>query len=124
MLNKYLSSPDRYALLKDFARQNRSNMTVAECVLWEHIRGKKLGYAFLRQVPIYDYIVDFICRDKGLIIEVDGAYHMERDQMADDMVRQHDLEHIGFHVIRFTNEEVLFNTEEVLKHINAKLLSI
>lgn len=96
-------------------------MTLAEQVLWERVRGHQLGYTFLRQCPIFDYIVDFICRDKALIIEVDGAYHLERDQAEDDQVRQHDLEHIGFQVIRFTNEEVLFNTEEVVNQIKITL---
>lgn len=118
MLHKYASSTDRYEQLKEYARQNRSHPTLAEQVLWEHIRKKKLGHLFLRQYPISDYIVDFICRDDGLIIEVDGAYHCEPVQAADDATRQRILEDMGYHVLRFTNEEVLFDIDNVLETIN------
>lgn len=118
MIDKYCASPDRYKLLKDFARKNRANMTLAEKVLWEHIRNKQLGLKFVRQQPIYDYIVDFVSRDDGLIIEVDGGYHSERTRMDDDEVRQNFLEGKGYHILRFTNEEVLYDTEEVLKRIS------
>lgn len=70
--------PDRYALLKAFAKENQSNATLAEQVLWEELRSNQLGCKFLRQHIIGDYIVDFLCRQDGLIIEVDGVYHAER----------------------------------------------
>ena len=65
------ASPDRYGLLKAFARENRQNMTLAESVLWDALRAGSIdGHDFLRQYIIGDYIVDFLCRDNGLIIEV------------------------------------------------------
>ena len=112
------ASPDRYGLLKAFARENRKNATFAESVLWEHLRGNIQGVKFLRQHVIGDYIVDFISRSGGLIIEVDGGYHAERQQQEDDQYRESVLEQMGYHVLRFTNEEVLYETEDVIKRIN------
>lgn len=81
------SSPDRYGILKEFAKRNRKKQTLAETVLGENIRNGRIGYKFYRQHIIADYIVDFLCHDNGLIIEVDGAYHEERDQMESDELR-------------------------------------
>ena len=84
-------------------------MTEAESALWKYLKGNGLGHKFLRQHIIGDYIVDFLCRDKLLVIEVDGGYHSERTQQEDDAVRQQWLESIGYKVIRFSNEEILYN---------------
>lgn len=108
-------------LLKEYARENRKNMTLAESFLWQNLRANVLGHKFLRQHIIGDYIVDFVCRDDGLIIEVDGAYHAEREQMMDDEIRTHNLESMGFRVIRFTNEEVLYDIESVIAEIENQL---
>lgn len=115
------ASPDRYELLKEYARENRKNMTLAESFLWENLRANALGHKFLRQHVIGDYIVDFVCRDDGLVVEVDGAYHTEREQVVNDEIRTHDLESMGFRVIRFTNEEVLYDIEAVLEEIENQL---
>jgi len=96
-------------------------MTLAESFLWQNLRANVLGHKFLRQHVIGDYIVDFVCRDDGLIIEVDGAYHAEREHMKDDEIRTHDLESMGFRVIRFTNEEVLYGIESVMEEIENQL---
>ena len=72
------ASPDRYELLKAFAKENRQFMTEAERALWMRLRGNALGHKFLRQHIIGDYIVDFLCRDAQVVIEVDGGYHKER----------------------------------------------
>ena len=112
------ASPDRYLLLKEFARKNRQNMTLAESVLWEELRGLDVGTRFNRQHVIGDYIVDFVSQREGLVIEVDGGYHAERQQKEDDEARERDLEQMGFHFLRFSNEEVMYNTEEVLKQID------
>ncbi len=112
------SSPDRYKKLKEYARQNRKNMTEAESVLWSCIRDRKLGKQFLRQHIVGDYIVDFLCRDTGLVVEVDGGYHSEPRQHEDDEIRTRDLESKGCRVVRFSNEEILFDIESVIKEIN------
>ena len=111
------ASPDRYALLKVFAKENRKNATLAEKVLWDCLRKNALGIKFLRQHIIGDYIVDFVSLHDGLVIEVDGGYHSEPTQKADDEVREEVLEQMGYHVIRFTNEEVLDNTKYVIEQI-------
>lgn len=111
------ASPDRYELLKVFARENRKNATLAENVLWEYLRNGELGEKFLRQHIIGDYIVDFVSRHDGLVIEVDGGYHSEPRQQEEDKLREEVLEQMGYHVIRFTNEEVLCDIENVLNQI-------
>ena len=111
------ASPDRYELLKAFARENRKNATLAENVLWEYLRNGELGEKFLRQHIIGDYIVDFVSRHDGLVIEVDGGYHSEPRQQEEDNLREVVFEQMGYHVIRFTNEEVLCDIENVLNQI-------
>lgn len=69
------ASPDRYELLKAFAKENRKYMTEAESVFWQCVRGSALGHKFLRQHIIGDYIVDFLCRDAQVVVEIDGGYH-------------------------------------------------
>ena len=102
-MNYKTASPDRYDLLKSFARENRKNQTLAEQVLWNQLRNKTLGVKFLRQYIIGDYIVDFVSLECSLVVEVDGAYHAERQQMENDAVRSMELGKMGFKVIRFTN---------------------
>ena len=96
-------------------------MTEAESVLWQCLRAKQLKVQFLRQHVIGDYIVDFACRESGLIVEVDGAYHSEPVQQDADEIRQHDLEGYGYRVIRFTNEEVLCDIDNVISKIEKEL---
>jgi len=116
-MNWHTASPDRYNLLKAFAKENRKYMTEAESALWKYLKGNGLGHKFLRQHIIGDYIVDFLCRDKMLVIEVDGGYHSERTQQEDDAVRQQWLESIGYKVIRFSNEEILVDIKTTIDTI-------
>ncbi|MBR1498710.1 MAG: endonuclease domain-containing protein [Bacteroidaceae bacterium] len=111
------SSPDRYMMLREYARRNRREATLAEQFLWEHLRGNALGVDFLRQHIIGDYIVDFVSRHDGLVIEVDGGYHSEPQQQEDDNAREYNLRRMGYHVMRFSNEEVLFDIDNVLSQI-------
>ncbi len=113
------ASPDRYGLLKAYARENRKNATVAEDVLWDYLRSNPLGIKFLRQHVIGDYIVDFVSRHSGLVIEVDGGYHSDPQQQNDDQQREEKLEQMGYHVMRFTNEEVLNDKEYVVEQIES-----
>ena len=101
--------------------RGEKNATLAEDILWENIRNKTLGVEFRRQHIIADFIADFVCLDKMLIIEIDGGYHSERKQKEDDELRTERLNELGFRVIRFFNEEVQFNIEEVLKKIQNTL---
>ena len=102
------------------ARQLRVNQTVAETVLWNRIRNRQIdGHKFARQVPLLGYICDFVCRERKLIIEVDGGQHSES---AADAIRDRRLIDEGYRVLRFWNNDVLGNTEGVLTTIQAELL--
>ncbi|MDO4993025.1 MAG: endonuclease domain-containing protein [Prevotellaceae bacterium] len=114
----YMTSyPDRYGNLKSNSRENRTYPTDAELVMWEELRRKALGFKFRRQQSIGDYIVDFACMDKKLIIEVDGEYHNGHEQHLDDNMRTDFLNKHGFYVLRFTNEMVMTGMEYVLDRI-------
>ena len=116
------ASPDRYLLLKEKAKELKKFPTEAESLLWEYLRNRQLGAKFNRQHIIGDYIVDFVCIEKGLIVEVDGGYHNTAEQREADANRSEELERIGFEVIRFSNEEVFLNINNVLKRIKDRLL--
>lgn len=106
-----------YKVLQQRALQHRNYPTQAEAVLWEYLKGNRLGAKFRRQHLIGQYIPDFVCLSKQLIIEVDGGYHFIGDQPSSDEQRTAYLESFGYHVIRFTNEEVLTDTQNVLQKI-------
>lgn len=112
--------PDRYEILKGFAKENRRNMTDAERVLWNALRTIP-GVRFRRQHPIGDYIADFLCMKSRLIVEVDGGYHSEPCQQEDDAVRTANIENLGYSVIRFSNEKVLNETQKVIEQIKNQL---
>ena len=95
--------------------------TEAESLLWNYIRAKQLNVKFNRQHVIGDYIVDFVCIEKSLVIEVDGGYHFEYEQIAKDEFRTEKLNKMGFNVIRFSNEEVLGDISGVINRIKIKL---
>lgn len=106
-----------YKVLQERALQHRKHPTQAEAALWEYLKGNRLGAKFRRQHLIGQYIPDFVCLSKQLIIEVDGGYHFIGDQIISDEQRTAYLESFGYHVIRFTNEEVLADTQNVLQKI-------
>jgi len=119
--NIYTASEDRYQLLKDFSRQNRRNPTEAEACMWTQLRAEALGVKFRRQHPIGDYIADFVALSAKLIIEIDGGYHTTADQQAEDAVRSVNLENQGYKILRFTNQQVLADTDNVIKTIKETL---
>jgi very-short-patch-repair endonuclease len=103
-----------------FAKQLRSNQTGAEHRLWYHLRGHRfLGLKFKRQKPIGPYIVDFVCMEHHLVIEVDGGQHDERHAYDDE--RDEWLSSQGFTVLRFWNNDVLSNTDAALQRIQTSL---
>ena len=117
----FTSSPDIYALLKENARKNRLNMTDAEQLLWEYLKSWPRPYRFRRQHIIGDYIVDFACLANNLVIEVDGEYHFTDEQMKLDKMRTDFLEKVGFHVMRFTNKQIIENVDDVIKQIEGDI---
>ena len=99
----------------------RNNPTEAESVLWGYLAGNRMGDHFRRQHPVFGYIPDFICINKKLIIEVDGGYHFEGEQPEMDAERTRYLNEIGYTVLRFTNEDVLQDIDNVLEEISDAL---
>jgi len=102
--------------LSTLAKDLRKNSTDAERALWQHLRGKQFdGSKFRRQQPIGRYIVDFVCFEKKIVIEVDGGQHS--DTQDQDAIRDLWLHDQGFTVYRFWNHDVLQNIEGVLSQI-------
>ncbi|MCQ2348164.1 MAG: endonuclease domain-containing protein [Paludibacteraceae bacterium] len=125
MINKInYADPRIYTLLKEEARRMRQFPTEAEKCMWELLRGHRLGVLFRRQYIIEQYIVDFVCFSKNLIIEVDGDYHYTEVQKIEDAQRTQQLEKLGFKVIRFDNKEVVANSCEVEREIKTILCNI
>ena len=106
-----------YPLLWKFAKENRNNPTEAERLLWLYISNKQLGVRFRRQHIIGQYIADFACLEKMLVIELDGGYHSLPEQLISDEQRTVDLQEMGYRVIRFTNEELFQGIDLVLTQI-------
>ncbi|KPF68861.1 hypothetical protein IP69_11255 [Bosea sp. AAP35] len=101
-----------------FARKLRRQSTTPEDILWSLLRAHRLdGLKFQRQVPLLGYTVDFLCFQRKLVIELDGAQHdVERDY---DAARTAEIERHGFMVIRFRNEAVLNDRDAVIAAIRA-----
>jgi very-short-patch-repair endonuclease len=100
---------------QDFARNLRTNQTSAESKLWGYLRKRSLsGYRFHRQVTIGPYTVDFLCREKMLVVEVDGATHGDAHDVRYDQKRTQFLESRSFYVCRVSNLDVYANILGVL----------
>ncbi|AEW85632.1 methionine synthase [Flavobacterium columnare ATCC 49512] len=116
------ASPTLYAKLKERAKKMRNNPTDAEKMLWNVLSNKGIdGFKFRRQHIIGEYIVDFVCLEKQLVVEVDGAVHDNKEQIEHDRFRTEWLESKGFKVIRFKNDEVLSNLFQTIEIINKEL---
>ena len=119
----YMTGGNNSHLLIEKAQEMRANPTQAESVLWQCLKGKKIeDNKFRQQHLILDYIVDFVCLRKKLVIEVDGKIH--EHQQEKDQERTLALNEKGYKVIRFKNEEVLGNIDNVLKQIQTELINI
>lgn len=102
------------------ARKLRKNPTEAERVLWQHLRQKSIeGHRFRRQHPMGPYVLDFVCLEEKMVIEVDGGQHAA--DVVSDANRTFWLKKNGFKVIRFWNHEVLKNLEAVIRVIRLSL---
>ena len=113
-----------YELLKNNAIHNRQYATEAERLLWHYLKEKKIGYKFRRQHIVGEYITDFINLKHKLIIEVDGKYHQEAEQVIKDAQRTQYLEQKGYTVIRFTNKEIFNHMEDVINKIKETIMAI
>lgn len=114
----------QYDLLKANAEKNRKNPTEAESILWDMLKGNNIGLHFRRQHIILDYIVDFICIEKGLVIELDGGYHNDPEQKEYDERRTAHLQQLGYTELRFANEELLTNPDAVIARIKEVAISL
>ena len=111
--------------LVPIARGLRKRMTDAERKLWKALRGKRLeGLKFRRQEPIGPFIVDFVCFERKLIVEADGSQHYEGEQKQKDIERDHWLREQGFEILRFSNSDILTNTDGVILRIFERASSI
>lgn len=117
-----MAYPDRVVILKDNARELRIAQTDAEKVLWEYLRRNALGVRFRRQFIIGDFIADFACIEKKLIIEVDGEYHFSKEQIEEDRKRSYHISQLGYRVVRFTNEEIMNDITDVILNIKKELI--
>ncbi|HGY9592415.1 TPA: endonuclease domain-containing protein [Vibrio campbellii] len=102
---------------KQIRSQLRTNMPKPEEILWQRIRRKQLGVKFRRQHGIGRYIVDFYCAELNLVIEIDGDSHFSDEGKEKDTIRDAFMETLGIKVLRFTNEEVMKQTESVLERL-------
>ena len=108
-------------LLKDRAKEMRKEPTVAENILWQALRNNQTGYKIRRQHIIEGFIADFICIEERLVIEVDGGIHQTKEQKEFDEYRTYIINDKGFHVIRYSNEDVINKTKTVVEDIKEKL---
>jgi very-short-patch-repair endonuclease len=99
----------------------RKNMTLAELILWKKLKDKNLfKIKFRRQHPIGKFIVDFYCHALKLVIEVDGEIH-SLDRKDYDLGREADLKKLGISILRFKNDQVIYNMEYVLSILKSKI---
>jgi len=107
-----------------FRRYLRINQTKSEIVLWNLLRRKSLRYRFRKQFQIGYYFVDFYCHKLKLIVELDGGVHLEEFQQKHDRKRDKWLVSMGYIVLRFTNEELLFDQDSVMGRIEHKCIEL
>jgi very-short-patch-repair endonuclease len=106
------------------AKRLRKNSTDAERALWRILRSRQLGgHKFRRQQPLGPFIVDFVCLDARMVVEIDGGQHNEEEDIAYDQRRSQWLEKAGFRVMRFWNQEVLNELESVSDAISNALIA-
>jgi leucyl-tRNA synthetase len=98
--------------MRDFLKRNP---TQAEKIMWEHLRDKKTGYKIRRQHIIENFVTDFVCLTKKVVIEIDGKIHLKQKEY--DEYRSNRLNDLGYDTIRFTNEEVFANATLVTQKI-------
>ena len=108
-----------WEILKANSRESRQNLTEAENIVWGLLRNNQIGYKIRRQHAINGYIADFVCLTKGLVIEIDGGYHEVTKE--EDNIRTKVLNDEGFDVIRFSNNEVIDDSQKVLTAIKDML---
>ena len=111
--------------LKALARKLRNDMTFGEVLLWNELKDDKFwGFDFDRQRCIDNYIVDFYCKELMLAIEVDGMSHNFEEAFLKDAVRQKRLEDLGVKFIRFTEGEMKYDMQTVIRALEGKIIEL
>ncbi len=106
---------NRTIIVKKLQRTLRNSMTDAEIRLWQRLRNRQLaGFKFRRQHPYMDFVLDFVCLERCLIVEVDGGQHLDNER---DRERDRRLQEAGFEILRFWNNQVLQETDAVVEVI-------
>lgn len=96
------------------ARNLRKNRTKEEAILWKLLRNRQFfGLKFKRQFPIGNYVVDFVCEEKKLVIEIDGGQHNVPENIKEDKIRTNFIESKGYKVLRFWNNDINLNIQGV-----------
>jgi very-short-patch-repair endonuclease len=113
------AKPGTWQILKEVSRCMRVAPTPAEDALWQRLRGSQLGVRFRRQHAIDRFVVDFVCLNARLIVEVDGSVH--DDRQGEDAARERVLHSLGYCVLRFTNDQVQKEPDGVVSRIVAAL---
>ena len=114
--NKYMKD------LSKLVKALRHNQTIPEQILWRAIRSRRFcGFKFRRQVQIGNYIVDFICYDKNLVIELDGREHLTPEKLEYDANRTAFLEEKNYRVVRYYNTDIFNHLDDVLQDLWNKL---
>ena len=104
--------------LKEYARELRNNSTKSEIILWLKLKGRQFyGYDFHRQKPIDQYILDFYCFELQLGIEIDGYSHQFIEVHEKDIIKEDRLKELGVNILRFTDNQVLNDMENVLRAV-------
>lgn len=120
VINTMKNNIHNHKYLEDRRKELRKNLTPAEATLWKHLQRKQLkGRKFRRQHSIKNYIVDFYCSSERLIIELDGAVHLDFAQQNYDNERTQILQDLGFKILRFENKMIFENLSEVLEEISS-----
>jgi very-short-patch-repair endonuclease len=112
-------------IMKRLASDLRSNQSAPETLLWKILRDRRIAVKFRRQMPIGDFIVDFVCLRQRLIVELDGPHHDDPDQIAADFLREQWLKQQSFRVLRLSTDELMGDPElATQKVIKALRLSV
>ena len=110
------------SVLRGFAREQRANSVQAEAIIWRAVRDRRCeGAKFRRQAPLGNFIVDFLCYERHLVVEIDGPSHDDAEQQAKDRNREAWLKAQGFRILRLPNELVIASTEFAVARIQAAL---
>lgn len=109
--------------LKQLARKLRNDSTLGEVLLWNELKNKQMyGFDFHRQKPLLNFIVDFYCYELDLVIEIDGCYHDDEEKYNSDVLRDQQLKEQNLIILRFSEQEVRKDMENVLRAIEGHIL--